>query len=139
MLDTKPIAETSNFIVLDQYRKIEQPNGSYQSEADLERELVSDLQKQGYELLHEQNHQKLLNNLRLQLQKLNEINFSESEWRRFLDEYLDKPNENTTDKARKIHDDYIYDFVFDDGRIQNICLLDKKKHLTQSCTSHPAI
>ena len=126
MLDTKPIAETSNFIVLDQYRKIEQPNGSYQSEADLERELVSDLQKQGYELLHEQNHQKLLNNLRLQLQKLNEVNFSESEWRRFLDEYLDKPNENTTDKARKIHDDYIYDFVFDDGRIQNICLLDKK-------------
>ena len=39
---------------------------------------------------------------------------------------LDKPGDNSLDKARKIHDDYIHDFVFDDGRIQNIYLLDKK-------------
>ena len=43
-----------------------------------------------------------------------------------LSEYLDKPSENSTDKARKIHNDHIHDFVFDDGRIQNIALLDKK-------------
>jgi type I restriction enzyme R subunit len=30
------------------------------------------------------------------------------------------------DKTRKIHDDYIFDFVFDDGHIENIYLLDKK-------------
>ena len=45
----------------------------------------------------------------------------------FLEEYLDKPSDNLIEKTRKIHDDYIYDFVFDNGRIQNIYLLDKKK------------
>lgn len=47
-LETKPIAETPNFIVLDQYEKIEQ-SGSYQSENQLEAELIADLQNQGYE------------------------------------------------------------------------------------------
>lgn len=45
---------------------------------------------------------------------------------KILLEYLDKPAENLIDKTRKIHHDYIYDFVFDNGRIQNIALLDKK-------------
>ncbi len=31
------------------------------------------------------------------------------------------------DKTRKIHDNYIYDFVFDDGHIQNIYLVDKQQ------------
>ena len=44
----------------------------------------------------------------------------------FLEEYLDKPSDSLIEKTRKIHDDYIYDFVFDDGHIQNIYLLDKK-------------
>ena len=30
------------------------------------------------------------------------------------------------EKSRKLHRDYIYDFVFDDGHIQNIYLVDKK-------------
>jgi type I restriction enzyme R subunit len=30
------------------------------------------------------------------------------------------------EKTRKIHDNCIYDFVFDDGHIQNIYLVDKK-------------
>lgn len=67
----------------------------------------------------------LLANLREQLQKLNNVQFSDAEWARFLLEYLDKPAENLIDKTRKIHHDYIYDFVFDNGRIQNIALLDK--------------
>ena len=45
---------------------------------------------------------------------------------RFLEEYLDKPSDSLIEKTRKIHDNYIYDFVFDDGHIQNIYLLDKK-------------
>ena len=41
-------------------------------------------------------------------------------------EYLDNPSDNSTDEARKIHDNHIHDFTFDDGRLQNITLLDKK-------------
>jgi type I restriction enzyme R subunit len=65
-------------------------------------------------------------NVRVQLQALNNMSFLDSEWRRFVEEYLDKPSDNLIEKTRKIHDNYIYDFVFDDGHIQNIYLVDKK-------------
>ena len=127
MTQTKAIAETNNFIILDKYTKIDQSGSSYQTEADLENELIKDLINQGYTYAKDlTNHEKLMVNLRAQLQKLNGVEFTDSEWQRFLDEYLDKPSENSTDKARKIHNDHIHDFVFDDGRIQNIALLDKK-------------
>ncbi|OOF35896.1 type I restriction endonuclease subunit R [Rodentibacter heidelbergensis] len=128
MTQYKTIAESNNFIVLDQYTKcVEEPRAGYQTEDSLEREFIRDLQGQGYQYLPEiNNHEKLLINLRHQLQHLNNVIFSDAEWTRFLEEYLDKPADNLIDKTRKIHDDYIYDFVFDNGRIQNIYLLDKK-------------
>ncbi|MFN5349951.1 MAG: type I restriction endonuclease subunit R, EcoR124 family [Polaromonas sp.] len=49
MIDYKTIAESKNFIVLDQYKKDWQVNDSYQSESELERELIQDLVNQGYE------------------------------------------------------------------------------------------
>ena len=125
--ETKPIAETNHFIILDQYTKADQQAGGYQTEADLERELVQDLQNQGYEYRKDLNSsEKLLANAREQLQKLNGMQFADVEWLRFVGEYLDPPSDNSIDKTRKIHDDYIHDFVFDDGHIQNIYLLDKK-------------
>lgn len=128
MTQYKTIAESNNFIVLDQYKKfVEEPNAGYQTEGSLEREFIRDLQAQGYEYLQGLNgHDALIKNLRAQLQRLNNVVFSDAEWRRFLEEYLDKPSDSLIEKTRKIHDDYIYDFVFDNGRIQNIYLLDKK-------------
>ena len=128
MTQYKTIAESNNFIVLDQYNKfVEEPNAGYQTEGSLEREFIRDLQAQGYEYLQGlNNHDELIKNLRTQLQRLNNVVFSDAEWRRFLEEYLDKPSDSLIEKTRKIHDDYIYDFVFDNGRIQNIYLLDKK-------------
>lgn len=128
MINYSTIAESNNFIVLDQYNKfVEEPNAGYQTEGNLEREFIRDLQAQGYEYLQEINgHDALIKNLRAQLQRLNNVVFSDAEWQRFLEEYLDKPSDSLIEKTRKIHDDYIYDFVFDNGRIQNIYLLDKK-------------
>tara|TARA_R110002050_G_scaffold57423_5_gene129281 strand:- start:201418 stop:204543 length:3126 start_codon:yes stop_codon:yes gene_type:complete len=124
--DYKTIAESKNFIVLDKYTKAWQVAEGYQSEDALEREFIQDLQNQGYEYLPALNNPKaMLSNVREQLQTLNNIQFAEGEWLRFVETYLDKPSDNITDKTRKIHDDYIHDFVFDDGRIQNIYLLDK--------------
>ncbi|OCG54030.1 DEAD/DEAH box helicase [Gilliamella sp. Choc6-1] len=124
---TKPIAETNSYIILDNYNKLEETAAVYQTEKDLENEFIHDLVRQGYEYLPNLNtHEKLLANVREQLQKLNKIQFTDDEWRRFILEYLDKPNESMIDKSRKIHHDHIYDFVFDDGHIQNIKLLDKK-------------
>jgi len=127
MSDYKTIAETNNFIVLDKYTKIDQQGGGYQTESDLERELIQDLKNQGYEHLPNlTTPQAMLANVRVQLQTLNKVQFSEGEWSRFVEEFLDKPSDNTIDKTRKIHDNYIHDFVFDDGHIQNIYLVDKK-------------
>ena len=124
---TKPIAETPNFIVLDKYFREWQAAESYQSEADLERELVRDLQDQGYEFLPAlTTPEKMLANVRVQLQALNDVEFSDSEWLRFVETYLDKPGDSIADKTRKIQDDHIFDFVFDSGRIQNIYLMDKR-------------
>ena len=123
----KPIAESRNFIVLDKYTQEWKVSESYQSEYDLEREFIRDLQNQGYEYLPGLNTpDALLANVRVQLQTLNNVQFLEGEWLRFVETFLDKPSDSIVDKTRKIHDDYIHDFVFDDGRIQNIYLLDKK-------------
>lgn len=130
MTQYKTIAESKNFIVLDDYAKysvVSEAPSSYQTEAALERELIQDLINQGYE-----NPKNLttpaamLANARMQIQTLNDMEFSDSEWTRYVEEYLDKPSDNLVEKTRKIHENYIYDFVFDDGHIQNIYLVDKK-------------
>lgn len=130
MTQYSTIAELQNFIVLDSYTKnflINEPPAGYQSEAALEHELIKDLQGQGYEYLPNLvTPEALLANVRKQLQTLNNIAFTDAEWKRFLEEYLDKASDNIVDKTRKVQDDYIYDFVFDDGHIQNIYLVDKQ-------------
>lgn len=124
---TKTIAETNHFIVLDKYVTEWEAGDRYQSEAELERELIQDLRNQGYEFVPDLTSQSaMLANVRVQLQALNQVVFSEGEWRRFTEGYLDNPSDTLIDKTRKIHDNYICDFTFDDGRLENISLIDKK-------------
>jgi len=134
MPDYKTIAESKNFIVLDKYDREWTVCESYQSEDALEREFIRDLENQGYEYLPDLNTpEKMLANVREQLQTLNKVQFSEGEWMRFVETYLDKPSDTIIDKTRKIHDDYIHDFVFDDGHIQNIYLVDKNNITRNTC------
>jgi type I restriction enzyme R subunit len=125
-----PITETNNFIVLDKFTKyyeVHEAPAVYQTETALEREFIQDLINQGYENPSSlTTREAMLANVRVQLQTLNNMVFSDAEWTRFVEEYLDKPSDNLVEKTRKIHDNYIYDFVFDDGHIQNIYLVDKQ-------------
>ncbi len=129
MTQYSTIAELPNFIVLDKYTKnslVSEPAVGYQSEAALEREFIEDLQNQGYEYLPNLvTPEALTANVRVQLQKLNNTVFTDSEWTRFVEEYLDKASDTLVEKTRKIQDHHVYDFVFDDGHIQNIYLADK--------------
>lgn len=130
MAQYKTIAESNNFIVLDNYTKYsmasEAPVG-YQTEFALEREFIQDLINQGYENPSGlTTGEALLTNARIHIQALNNMEFTDSEWARYVEEYLDKPGDNIIEKTKKIHDNCIYDFVFDDGHIQNIYLVDKK-------------
>jgi type I restriction enzyme R subunit len=129
MAQYNTIAETNNFIVLDEYEKystLNEPSVFYQTEDSLEKEFVQDLINQGYEYLPDLNTpEALFANARKQLQELNNVVFTDSEWERYVEEYLDKSSDTLVEKTRKLQDDYIYDFVFDDGHIKNIYLVDK--------------
>lgn len=128
MYEYHSIEESKNFIVLDKYEKyLRDKVPAYQTEASLEKEFIKDLENQGYEYLQElTTPEAMLKNVRVQLQLLNNVVFSDEEWVRFCEEYLEKPSDNHIDKTRKIHKDYIYDFVFDDGHIKNIYLVNKE-------------
>ena len=121
------IAETNEGILLAEYQPEYRTDREYQSEADLENQLISDLVNHlNYERLNIHTPEELLANAKVQIEKLNKVSFTDAEWQRFVVEYLDCPNEGLVEKTRKIQENHIYDFVFDDGRIKNIFILDKK-------------
>jgi len=121
-----PIAEMTNGIILASFEKdLIVKETAYQGEAQLERNLIDNLVAQGYERFDARSKDIYIN-LKEQIEKLNKVNFTDKEWKRFLLEYLDAPNEGMIEKTRKIQDDHIYDFVFDDGYLQNIMIIDKK-------------
>ena len=107
MTQYSTIAELQNFIVLDSYTKssiVNEPPAGYQTEAALEREFIEDLISQGYEYVPSLvTPDALLCNARNQLQALNNIVFTDSEWGRFLEEYLDKKSDSFSEKTKKIH------------------------------------
>ena len=124
---TSTIAEMTGGIILAKFDKNNRVGGgSYQSEAELERELIANLVAQGYERADFKTSDQLYANLKVQIERLNNITFSDSEWERFLIEYLDAPNDGMVEKTRKIQENYIYDFTFDDGYSKNIKIIDKK-------------
>ena len=126
MYNTSPIVEMQGGIVLARFEKPERRVEEYQTESQLEENMINNLVSQGYERLDVRSMDDLYVNLRIQIEKLNDVKFSDSEWKRFLLEYLDAPNDGIIEKTRKIQENHIYDFIFDDGRLRNIKIIDKK-------------
>lgn len=124
---TSTIAEMTNGIILAKFEKTMMHDaGSYQSEAELENSMISNLVSQGYERLFAKTNEDLYINLKKQIERLNDVTFSKDEWSRFLIEYLDTPNDTMIEKTGKVQENHIYDFTFDDGHLQNIKIIDKK-------------
>lgn len=84
------------------------------------------LTEQGYEYLTIHKEDDLINNLRGQLEKLNNYNFSQAEWDRFFKECIANQNDGIVEKTRKIQEDNIQVLKRDDGSTKNITLIDKK-------------
>jgi type I restriction enzyme R subunit len=124
---TKTIAQSNNFIILDKIPYVDKTAKHYETEDQLEKEFIADLQNQGYEYRKDINSiEAMQKNLKTQIEQLNNVQFTSDEWLRFNNEYLDCANNNVIDKARKIQHDHIYDFLFDDGHISNVALIDKQ-------------
>lgn len=124
--ETSTIAEMTNGIILANYEEILQVQDTYQSEKELEDGMIRDLENQGYERFYGKTSEELYKNLKIQIERLNKVAFTDKEWERFLMEYLDCPNDGMIEKTRKIQENYIYDFIFDDGHLKNIKIIDKK-------------
>jgi len=125
-VDHNMLISTLESTVVTEYVKEDTPVYTYQSEADLEREFIKNLQNQGYEYLSIHNEKELIVNLKGKLEKLNNIVFSENEWERFFKEKMANKNESIIEKTRTIQEDYIKSFTRDNGTLINICLIDKK-------------
>ncbi len=98
---------------------------AYQSEAELEAEFVRNLASLGYEVLAVKDERALVENLRHQLERLNNMTFSDAEWQRFFAQNIANPGEGIVEKTRKIQEDYIQLLRRDDGTTKNIYLLNK--------------
>lgn len=120
------IAETNEATVVSEYIPPERRKRSYQSEAELEKNFIEDLQEQGYEYLAIKTEDELVENLKKQIEKLNHITFSETEWTRFYGHYLANDTEGIVEKTFSIQSDYIKVLPRDDGSTKNIYLIDKK-------------
>ena len=125
-VDYNMLISTLESTVVTEYIREDIPAYSYQSEADLEREFIKNLQNQGYEYLSIHNEKELIANLKDKLEKLNNIIFSEKEWERFFKEKIANKNDSIVEKTRTIQEDYIKSFTRDDGSLVNISLINKK-------------
>ena len=99
---------------------------SYQSEQDLERDLIDRLQRQGYEYLPIHQEAELVANLRRQMERLNDYQFTDGEWQRFFKTEIANEGKGIEDKAFTIQQDPVKTLRLDDGTDRNIKLIDKK-------------
>ncbi len=120
------IAATSEDTVVSEYEPQKKRSDAYQSEAELEKEFIRMLQEQGYEYISIHNQDDLAANLRVQLEKLNDYEFSDTEWEHFFADCIANPNEHIVEKTRKIQEDNVQVLIRDDGSSKNITLIDKK-------------
>lgn len=120
------VMEMQNATVVSEYEPEKKRSDAYQSEAALEKEFIRMLTEQGYEYLQIHDSETLINNLRHQLELLNDYKFSESEWNRFFNNNIANNNDGIVEKTRKIQEDHIQVLKKDDGTSKNIYLLDKK-------------
>ena len=120
------VASTNQSTVVSEYIPDEKRATAYQSEAELENEFIRLLTTLGYEYIKINNEVELIKNLRLQLERLNNFSFLDSEWNRFYKERIASSNDGIVEKTKKIQVDYVQEFRCDDGQLKNIYLLDKK-------------
>ena len=120
------LAELENSTVVAKYESPERTRTGYQSENELENSLIAQLQQQGYEYKKSLTTDKqLVENLRVCLQKLNNIELTDNEWKSLLSQIID-PSKGIQEKTETIQRSEILNITLDNGETKNIRLIDKK-------------
>ena len=127
MFEYKNVAEFEDSTVAISYKPIEKSGSGYQSEQQMEDTLIKQLQSQGYDYLPIHTETELIANLRMQLEKLNNVTFSDAEWKRFFETEIARPSAGIVEKTKMLQEsDTAISCLMDDGSKKNIRLLDKK-------------
>ena len=124
--DFRPIALSGESTVVAEFQSERTRETAYQSEADLERRFIQQLESQAYEYFPITTEEELISNLRCQLEKLNKIEFSDKEWACFFATSISRANDGIREKTERIQNDSIQLLKRDDGSEKNIHLIDKK-------------
>lgn len=112
--------------VVAKFEPSEKKESFYQSEAQLESSFIKQLVNQGYEYADFiKDEESLKANLKKQVERLNECEFSPNEWERFFSQ-IGKENDEVEDKTELIQKYHLKHFAFDNGKSQNIKLVDKR-------------
>jgi type I restriction enzyme R subunit len=120
------VAENPQSTVVAEYTPNALRVAHYQSEAELERAFIEQLERQAYEYFAITSEADLVSNLRKQLEKLNDYAFSDAEWERFFVGELANQNQGIAEKTATIQEDYIKNLTRDDGTVKNVYLLKKE-------------
>lgn len=121
------IAEQAEMTVMAHYDVHPREAESFQSEAALEAKLIKQLVAQGYDNPHIVDEPSLIANLRLQLERLNNYQFSDAEWKRLLDTEIANDAMDIEAKTALIQKaDTIVSLKRDNGEPKNIKLIDKR-------------
>ena len=125
MNDFTLVAETDKYTVVGSYEPEKKNSLLYESEAALEKRFIAILEGQGYEYLDIKTEKDLIDNLRVQLERLNRVTFTDKEWDRFFKEKLANEQEGIVEKTAKIQEDFVQVMDRDDGTFKNLKLIDK--------------
>ena len=125
MNDFTLVAETDKYTVVGSYEPEKKNSLLYESEAALEKRFIAILEGQGYEYLNIKTEKDLIDNLRVQLERLNRVTFTDKEWDRFFKEKLANEQEGIVEKTAKIQEDFVQVMDRDDGTFKNLKLIDK--------------
>ncbi|ELW9007135.1 type I restriction endonuclease subunit R [Campylobacter upsaliensis] len=125
MKSLKLLAQNTTSTIAVEFTPSKKVDSSYQSEAQLERELIATLQAQGYGYAPISDEKSLESNLRTKLEELNSTALSDTEWRRFFAQVLSRANASIVEKSVLIQEDYIQPLERDNGSIINFKLIDK--------------
>ncbi len=120
------IVENPESTVVSEYQPMVRKESAYQSEAALEQSLIGQLQLQAYQYLPFTTEKQLIQNLRSQLQRLNDYEFTDLEWEQFFNSKIANKNYDIADKTAIIQEDHIQLLNCADGTIKNIYLIDKE-------------
>ncbi|MBP5301416.1 MAG: type I restriction endonuclease subunit R [Bacilli bacterium] len=123
----KVISETENIdAIVSKHDFIQTNYYLFRSEKALEEKFIKLLQEEEYEYKKIHSENELILNLRGQLSKLNNYNFTDDEWNRFLNNYISKDRDSYQEKTEKIQKNYYYELLLDDGTKLNVKIIDKK-------------